>query len=147
MDNSASGTPEPEPGSSSRRRSGRVVKAPAKFSPDTAGQGSAPKRKRGDNDEDGLDRPDSATDEQSSDEEVNSSDEEHPVPRSRKPSQKSRPTKPSIKKPRTNGARPATQTNVAALPSRPKKSVRIDPGEKGNGLFGKLITALSRPPC
>jgi cohesin complex subunit SA-1/2 len=76
-----------------------------------------------------------------SDEPDNDSDEDHPAPRSRKKaSQTSRAKKPSAKKPKINGSkplRPARVTHAAkSLPSRPKKSVRIeDAAVKGTGLY------------
>ncbi|KAI5461184.1 hypothetical protein BGZ63DRAFT_357211 [Mariannaea sp. PMI_226] len=136
MDSNASPTPEAD--TSSRRRSGRVVKAPTKFTPEASSQ-SAAKRKRDDqDDEDGENEaPDS--DEEMSEEEDNESDEDHPAPRSRKASQTSRTKKPSIKKPKINGSHHARAAQPAGLPSRPKKSVRIDTGDKASGLFADLF--------
>jgi cohesin complex subunit SA-1/2 len=73
------------------------------------------------------------------------SDEDHAAPKPRKPSQTTRAKKPSIKKPRINGARPAVSGTIARIPSRPKKTVRIDPGEKGTGLFGMFCVLAQSP--
>ncbi|KAF2851436.1 STAG-domain-containing protein [Plenodomus tracheiphilus IPT5] len=86
---------------STRRKSGRVSKKPEKFTPGASPAGSA-KRKRGDDEDSGLD-----ADAPSSGEELESSegepDEEEFRERQRK--KKSRPAakKPAPKKPRTNG--------------------------------------------
>lgn len=141
MDNSASSTPEPD--GTSRRRSGRVVKAPTKFAPD-----AATKRKRGeqDDDDDDVDEDDvPEMDDDESDDVDADSDDDHPAPksRSRKPAQASRARKPSSKKPKTNGTQPSTLGHTTAIPTRPKKSVRIDTGGKGSGLFGRLRCSRS----
>ncbi|KAF4464425.1 cohesin complex subunit sa-1 2 [Fusarium albosuccineum] len=146
MDNNASPTPDPD--ATTRRRSGRVVRAPAKFTPEPATQPSNTKRKRDDqDDEDEEDVENEApdSDEEMSDEPDNESDEDHPAPRSRKKSsQTRRAKKPSSKKPKINGtqpSRPARTTHAAkSLPSRPKKTVRIeDAAERGTGLFAELF--------
>lgn len=130
---SATASPEPE----SRRRSGRVVKAPTKYAPEPTA--SAPKRKRNDDEaeDDGeVENGDVASDEDMSDAASDAeSDHDHPAPKPRK-AQTSRAKKPSTKKPKINGSRPAASGAIARIPSRPKKTVRIDPGEKGTGLFG-----------
>ncbi|EKJ75721.1 hypothetical protein FPSE_04103 [Fusarium pseudograminearum CS3096] len=152
MDSNSS--PAPDPDATTRRRSGRVVRAPSKFTPEPASQPTHPKRKRDDQDDEDDDgeeeeaaaeneAPDS--DEEMSDEPDNDSDEDHPAPRSRKKaSQTSRAKKPSAKKPKINGSkplRPARVTHTAkSLPSRPKKSVRIeDAAVKGTGLYSDLF--------
>lgn len=148
MDSNSS--PAPDPDATTRRRSGRVVRAPSKFTPEPVSQPTHPKRKRDDQDDEDDDgeeeeaaaeneAPDS--DEEMSDEPDNDSDEDHPAPRSRKKaSQTSRAKKPSAKKPKINGSkplRPARVTHTAkSLPSRPKKSVRIeDAAVRGTGLY------------
>lgn len=146
MDGIASSSPSasPDPDSTARRsRSGRVVKAPTKFAPDATAP-SASKRKRDDLDQDGdeVDDADLTSDDDVSDEPDAVSDDDHPAPRSRKSSQGARPKKPtsrkpSSKKPRTNGTQPVASGHVARIPSRPKKTVRIDAGERGTGLFGR----------
>lgn len=155
MDNNATLTPTPDPDGTTRRRSGRVVRAPAKFTPEPATQSSNTKRKRDDADDDEEDEEDAEneapdSDEEMSDEPDNESDEDHPAPRSRKKSlQTSRAKKPSSKKPKINGSqpsRPARVTHAAkSLPSRPKKTVRIEEAaEKGTGLFGRRTLGLMR---
>lgn len=148
MDNNASSSPDPD--ATTRRRSGRVVRAPTKFTPDTTTQSTNPKRKRDDQDDEEEDEEEDAeieapdSDEEMSNEPDNDSDEDHPAPRSRKKSsQTSRAKKPSAKKPKINGSkplRPARVTHAAkSLPSRPKKSVRIeDAAVKGHGLYCRL---------
>ncbi|KAK5993259.1 Cohesin subunit psc3-like protein [Cladobotryum mycophilum] len=135
MDSSAAASPEPD--STARRRSGRVVRPPTKYAPEPTASAST-KRKR--NDEDGEEE-DGDGEEAESDEDMSDapsdaeSDEDHPAPKPRKSSQTPRAKKPSAKKPKINGTQPALSGNVARIPSRPKKTVRIDPGEKGTGLF------------
>lgn len=128
---SATASPEPE---SSRRRSGRVVRAPEKFSPEPV---TAPKRKRHDDDDEGNDDDDILSDATMSD--AADSDEERPRARPKKrtgASQGSRARKPAIKKPKTNGVAPSGHS--ASLPSRPKKSVRIATADRqAEGLYGK----------
>ncbi|KAK7427936.1 cohesin complex subunit [Neonectria magnoliae] len=140
MDNNASPTPTPEADSAARRRSGRVVRAPTKFTPEAASQSATTKRKRDDHDEEDAENEAPDSDEEMSDETEEGSDDEHPAPRSRKKSsQISRAKKPSLKKPKTNGTQPARPAHPAGLPSRPKKSVRIDTGDKATGLFAELF--------
>ncbi|KAL3957786.1 hypothetical protein ACCO45_008364 [Purpureocillium lilacinum] len=135
MDNSASASPEPD--STARRRSGRVVRAPAKFAPEPTAS-AASKRKRGDQDGDDVDDDeDIDDDEEMSDDAAAASDDEHPAPRSR--NRASRPKKPSSKKPKINGATPAEAGHLARIPSRPKKAVRIEAGEKGTGIFAEIF--------
>lgn len=139
MDVDASPSATPEPDATSRRRSRRVVKVPAKFAPEPA-VSAAPKRKR--DEDDGQEAED---DEMDPDEDINSDDDnddaesdgDHPAPRSRKAGARVR--KPSSKKPKMNGAQPAGPNQVSRIPSRPKKAVRIEAGEKGSGLFGTWI--------
>lgn len=138
MDTNASPT---VPETTARRRSGRVVKAPTKFTPEPTTQSSAAKRKRTDNDEEDVENESPESDEEMSDALDDDSDDDHPAPKSRKKkpaaSQTSRAKKPSSKKPKINGAQPARAAQHVGLPSRPKKTVRIDAGDKGTGLFGR----------
>lgn len=113
------------------RRSGRVVKAPEKWEPEASAQTASAKRKRDGEDGDGG-NDDIESDEGLSDEEDAESDEDHPAPRSRRAGGASR-QKPSLKKPKINGG---SAVHTARIPSRPKKTVRIDAGNKGTGLFG-----------
>ncbi|KAL0944138.1 mitotic cohesin complex [Colletotrichum truncatum] len=132
-----SATASPEPESSSRRRSGRVVRAPEKFSPEPA---NAPKRKRGpEPDEDDEENDD---DEPSSDDTMSDGDsaDERPRarPKRRSAAQGNRVKKPATKKPKTNGV--ASSGHSASLPSRPKKTVRIAAVERqGEGLYAEVF--------
>ncbi|KAH6611078.1 hypothetical protein Trco_001098, partial [Trichoderma cornu-damae] len=139
MDNSATASPEPE--ASARRRSGRVVKVPSKYAPEPTA--SASKRKRNDDEGDEeAENGEAELDEEMSDAASDAdSDEDHPAPKPRKASQTTRAKKPSTKKPKINGTQPAVSATVARIPSRPKKTVRIDPGEKGTGLFADIFTS------
>ncbi|KAL6855746.1 hypothetical protein J3F83DRAFT_753342 [Trichoderma novae-zelandiae] len=141
MDASATASPEPE----ARRRSGRVVKAPSKYAPEPTAP--AAKRKRNDDEADGAadegaQNGDVASDEDMSDVASDAdSDQDHPAPKPRKAAQTSRAKKPSTKKPKINGSRPAMSGAIARIPSRPKKTVRIDAGEKGTGLFADIFAS------
>lgn len=142
MDNNESPSQEPE--STARRRSGRVVKAPTKFTPEPTTQPSTKRKRHDDEDEEGdVENEAPVSDEEMSDDMDDDSDEDHPAPRSRKKSsQASRARKPSSKKPKINGTQPPKSTQHVGLPSRPKKSVRIDASDKGTGLFGKTPLRL-----
>lgn len=145
MDNNAS--PSQEPDTTARRRSGRVVKAPAKFTPEPASQPST-KRKRHEDDEEDVENQSPASDEEMSDDLDDDSDDDHPAPRSRnKASQPSRAKKPSSKKPKINGSQPARAAQHVGLVSRPKKTVRIDAGDQGTGLFGKCYLPSPLQDC
>lgn len=146
MDQSAS--PPAERDAGAPRRSGRVVKAPTKFAPEPSAQLSAAKRKRGEGEDEGDDAENGLSDPDQDDESVDSdspSDEDHPAPRARKPSQNSRAKKPSSKKARTNGVQPPSLGRAHLIPSRPKKAVRIEAGERGTGLFGTLSCCSPAP--
>lgn len=146
MDDSANSTPDPD--STARRRSGRVVKAPAKFAPESEALAATTKRKRGDGDGEEADEEDPESDEDMSDEASADSDDDHPAPRSRKQAQRSRPKKPSAKKPKINGdAQSAIGDAISRIPSRPKKTVHIDAADKGSGLFGKNSRLLHAVAC
>ncbi|OAA66123.1 STAG-like protein [Cordyceps fumosorosea ARSEF 2679] len=111
------------------RRSGRVVKVPEKWEPEPSAHAST-KRKRGgegDDADDGLE----SDDDESAEDDDDAGDGDHPAPRARRAGGASRQKKPSLKKPKTNGA----GGHTARIPSRPKKTVRIEAGSKGTGLF------------
>ncbi|KAK2590519.1 cohesin complex subunit [Conoideocrella luteorostrata] len=135
MDASASASATPESDATSRRRSGRVVKAPAKYAHES-NAGVAPKRKRDEEDGEEAEEDGIESDGVTSDED-DASDADHPAPRSRKAG--GRAKKPSSKKPKINGTQPAGLNQVARIPSRPKKTVRIEAGEKGSGLFADIF--------
>ena len=135
MDNNANQSPGAD---ASRRRSGRVVKVPEKFAQEPGTQ-SAPKRKRG-IDQEGEDveneEPDAGSDEDS-DEDDDTGDEDAAAARRRR-AQAARRRKPATKKVKTNGASVAGTAHGASLPSRPKKTVRIARGDDdATGLYGK----------
>lgn len=126
------------------RRSGRVVKAPQKFADDAALSTAPPKRKRTQaDDDDGSDTGASESDEEMSDDEGAASEDPDTTPKARKQAPASRAGKPSLKKPKINGTQSAAAAQFNGLPTRPKKSVRIEAGEKGSGLFGE---PLCTPP-
>lgn len=137
-------TASPDPDAASRRRSGRVVRAPEKFSPEPV---QAAKRKRaaaGDDEED-EDIENEAPDD---DEEMSDATdgEDRPARRSKsraKPA--SRTKKPAIKKPKTNGV---SLSHAANLPSRPKKTVALKnfakPGD--DDLYGTHAAWTPMPP-
>jgi cohesin complex subunit SA-1/2 len=142
-DNTATSSPAP---ASTARRSGRVSKAPAKFTPDAP---AVHKRKRSaqrDDEDAENELPDEGIDDASDgvDEDADDSAVEEPrraTKKSRKPSsqqQSAKARKPAAKKPKINGDAPAHEPGHAAqLPSRPKKAVRIAIAEReGGGLYG-----------
>lgn len=133
MDSNGNTSPDPD---TSRRRSGRVVRAPDKFSSQPSQQAIA-KRKRDGGDEDDGDENDvpDLDDEDSDEAEPESDDEPTPTRKSRK-SQSKRAKKPSAKKPKINGAQPSTSNRTVTLPRMPKKPTRLDTGDTGNGLYG-----------
>ncbi|KAK4203296.1 putative cohesin subunit [Triangularia verruculosa] len=132
-DNNATGSPAP---TSSARRSGRVSKAPSKFTPD-APVASKRKRAADNDDEDDDQENDDAENEAPDDEEDNNASDdddgsetatEEPRRAKKKkkaPSSSARPRKPATKKPKTNGDAPSHDQIVGHLPSRPKKAVRL----------------------
>ncbi|GJC93835.1 STAG domain-containing protein [Colletotrichum higginsianum] len=135
---SATASPEAE---SSRRRSGRVVRAPEKFSPEPV---TAPKRKRGpehDEDDEGNEDDEPETDATMSDADESGDDRPRARPKKRSgASQGNRVKKPATKKPKTNGVAPSGHS--ASLPSRPKKTVRIAAADKqGEGLYSDVFAS------
>lgn len=142
---SDNGSASPDADAAARtRRSGRVVKAPQKFADDATLSAAGPKRKRAENDDD--DDPDedaSGSDDDMSDDAADSDDPET-TPKARKPAL-NRAKKSSIKKPKINGSSTARGGQFGGLVSRPKKSVRIEAGAKGTGLFGEFLPANAYP--
>lgn len=138
MDSNAD--PSPNPDAASRRRSGRVVKAPDKFSPEPSNPSVAKRKRDGaDDDEEDAENDVPELDEEGSDEGEQDSDENEAATsrRAQKSSQSKRARKPSAKKPKINGSQPAASSRTVTLPRMPKKSVRLDTGERGNGLYGR----------
>lgn len=126
MDNA---TAPPDQEAASRRRSGRVSRAPAKFSPEPI---HATKRKRGetagdDDDDDDEDDDDQEDDDGTDTHEADDDDisdahgGDDPLPRRSRPRNKpaSRAKQPAVKKPKTNGL---SLNHAANLPTRPKKA-------------------------
>jgi cohesin complex subunit SA-1/2 len=137
-DNNAMSSPAP---TSTARRSGRVVKAPARLTPDAPAAG---KRKRDtaldDDDDEENNPPDLEEDE--SDAEADDDDDEDVIeeaPKRKRPSQAAKGKRPAAKRPKTNGTAPSGSRH-AAMPSRPKKAVRIEiERREGDDLFGELV--------
>jgi len=133
--------------SAARRRSGRVSKKPEKFAP--ASPTDSVKRKRGDDDDSGVE-----ADQASSDEEEESSegepDEEEVRERQRKRKGRAPAKRPAPKKPKTNGATMSLAMRPASgapkkLAKRPRKAAirksAIAPDEP-EGLYGTYSTSV-----
>ncbi|KAI0884254.1 STAG-domain-containing protein [Annulohypoxylon maeteangense] len=144
-DNNATSSPASAP-DVSRRRSGRVVRAPQKFSPEPQNDNSTSKRKRGPDrdEEDGENEsPAEDEDEELSDPEEEEDAEEESTSRSKrsKSKQKSRSKKPAAKRAKVNGSAPvdavsAPNAPAVRLPNRPKKTVRVTIAHPdGDGLY------------
>ncbi|KAK4242547.1 hypothetical protein C8A03DRAFT_29309 [Achaetomium macrosporum] len=140
-------TSSPAPASTARR-SGRVTKAPAKFTPDAP---STSKRKRDaqHNEEDAENESPDEVDEASDDdnEEADDSDADGPRRTAKKKkassSQSAKARKPAAKKPKINGDAPAHEpAHTAQLPSRPKKTARIAIAQReGDGLYADIFAS------
>ena len=109
-----------------RRKSGRAVKAPEKFTPaapsSQLGHGNSKRKRDGEHDEDGASDIDES-DEDS--EEVESAGEEESKEARKKP--KSKPArKPAAKKPKVNGTSSHEKSAAVRLPNRPKKAKRAE---------------------
>jgi cohesin complex subunit SA-1/2 len=143
-DNNATSSPAP---TSTARRSGRVTKTPAKFTPDAP---AASKRKRNaeHDDEDAEnelpDEVDDISDANDDDADDSAAEEPRRAPKKKKPSssQAAKSRKPAAKKPKINGDAPASEPiHAAQLPSRPKKAVRIAIAQRdADGLYGGLLS-------
>lgn len=122
---------------SSRRKSGRAVKVPEKFQPDTtlATEPANGKRKRAGDDAIEDVENDSEENESESEEEEASADEEE----TRAAKKRARTTKkPAAKKPKVNGTKSHTPETIARLPSRPKKAKKVAIADAdAEGLYGK----------
>lgn len=143
-------TPSPAPTADTRRRSGRERRVPEKFQPEIT---VAPKRKRGDDEDEDVENqnPDEEVDEDeedvpSEDEEASPDEEEERAarPKRKKPtaSRPSRAKKPAAKKPKINGIAPASAPSITVgLPTRtkPKKTARVITGDArdGDGVYGE----------
>lgn len=154
MDNA---TASPDTETTSRRRSGRVVRPPEKYSPEIQ---VTSKRKRGavaDDEDHDIDGEDDNDENESPDTDDDMSDATDTYVEGRKrrstsrakssqkaPAVKKKPAtkKPAVKKPKTNGVASKSLGHASALPSRPKKrTVAIAnvgrPGE--GGLYGEFL--------
>ncbi|KAF1938492.1 STAG-domain-containing protein [Clathrospora elynae] len=115
-----------EVASSTRRKSGRVSKRPDRFAPATSPTGSA-KRKRGDDNDSGVEADEPLSEEDSEQSSEGEPDEEELRERRRKKKVKAPARKPAPKKAKTNGdsvslaIRPATKASKKA-PKRPRKA-------------------------
>jgi hypothetical protein len=151
-DNAATSSPAP---TSTTRRSGRVTKPPAKFTPDAP---AAHKRKRGAQHDDEDDENELPNDEVDDGSDVNGDDPEdsaveepsRATKKKKKPSalqQSAKSRRPAAKKPKTNGNAPDREpVRAAQLPSRPKKAVRVAVAQgEANGLYGGLPLLLETP--
>lgn len=129
-----------------RRRSGRVVRKPEKFTPRTSPVGSF-KRKRPEDVDSEADGETPSSEEDQSDSNESEPDEEE-LKEQRRRSKKSRPVakKPPQKKPKTNGQvslplRPSTSTKKKAPKPRKapiRKSAVAD--DEADGLYGKFAS-------
>ncbi|AEO62491.1 uncharacterized protein THITE_2106708 [Thermothielavioides terrestris NRRL 8126] len=147
-DNAATSSPAP---TSTARRSGRVTKPPAKFTPDAP---AAHKRKRGAQHDDEDDENELPNDEVDDGSDVNGDDPEdsaveepsRATKKKKKPSasqQSAKSRRPAAKKPKTNGNAPAHEpVRAAQLPSRPKKAVRVAVAQgEANGLYADIFAS------
>jgi cohesin complex subunit SA-1/2 len=140
-----SGAPEAPIGAS--RRSGRVVRAPEKYAPQTI---AIPAKRQRTEDLDGEDVENEVPEDDESDdadavgEEDEVEDGDHVAPAKRKgkkrvASQSAGGKKPAAKKPKINGDVPGGDEHVTSLARRPKKGMKIDVGERGGeGLYGMI---------
>jgi len=156
-DNHATVSPAPEDGSR-RSRSGRVVRAPSKFTPDAAPAAAGKRKRPEDHDDDDDDDPDDDDNQghgngenlenepPASDSDISDPDDDDPDdqdhaaggaarPKKRRPASSNKVKKPAAKKPKINGS---TSTYAADLPSRPKKAARVAiVDSEGEGLYGE----------
>ncbi|KAG7288707.1 hypothetical protein NEMBOFW57_005063 [Staphylotrichum longicolle] len=144
-DNTATSSPAP---TSTARRSGRVTKAPTKFTPDAP---AAPKRKRNldhddeDAENESPDEMDDVSDTNDDDADDTATEEPRRAAKKKKPSasQPAKARKPALKKPKTNGDAPAREPiHSAQLPSRPKKTARIAIAQgDAEGLYADIFAS------
>ncbi|KAL2256910.1 hypothetical protein VTK26DRAFT_930 [Humicola hyalothermophila] len=144
-DNNATSSPAP---TSTARRSGRVTKAPAKFTPDAP---AATKRKRSTDQDDNEDaenespdEADEASDDHDDDADESAAEGTRRASKKKKPSsQAGKARKPAAKKPKINGNAPAQEPIAAAqLPSRPKKAARVAIARPdGDGLYADIFAS------
>ncbi|KAH6636778.1 hypothetical protein F5144DRAFT_488261 [Chaetomium tenue] len=148
-DNTPTSSPAP---TSTARRSGRVTKAPAKFTPDAP---AATKRKRNaEHDEDDAenespDEIDDVSDPNDDDADDTATEEPRRASKKKKPSTShaAKSRKPAAKKPKINGnALAGEPIHGAQLPSRPKKAVRIAIAQgDAKGLYADIFASGDLP--
>lgn len=141
-----------EPSATSRRKSGRVSKKPERFAAASSPTGSS-KRKRGDNDDSGVDAnedPSDDTDESSEDD----MDDDERRSRQRKQKGKAPARKSAPKKPKTNGESVSLAIRPSAnaakkIAKRPRKAAirKSTLPEETEGLYGKLSRTISPLSC
>ncbi|KAF2489835.1 hypothetical protein BU16DRAFT_531276 [Lophium mytilinum] len=133
-------SPEAEPSTATRRKSGRVVKKPELLAAASSPSGSVKRKRDGDDDEDMDDASDEVSDEESEGE----PDEEELREKKRAKKKKAiAPRKPAPKKSKTNG-----EVSLAIRPAAPKqkkprkaRTVKmVDPGE-AEGLYAEVFTS------
>jgi cohesin complex subunit SA-1/2 len=127
----------------SRRKSGRAVRVPEKFAPETAPASAKRKRDDEENENDASDVDEA----EASDATAESGEEEEPRPsRKRGKGKAPAPGKPAAKKPKVNGTTAHEEEDEEAapavkLPSRPKtasKKVAIA-DKNAEGLYGERV--------
>lgn len=139
----------------SRRRSGRVKKAPQKYSPEVEVPATKRKRARENDDdaeEDGENDDVETADSPAEPEEGTADDgmdtDESAAEEPARPPKKSRAKtkKPAAKRAKVNGNAPSPSASTDAavpdvrLPSRPKKNVRVAIARRdGEGLYGRFL--------
>ncbi|KAL2148780.1 hypothetical protein VTH82DRAFT_1927 [Thermothelomyces myriococcoides] len=157
-ENTATSSPAP---TSTTRRSGRVTKPPAKYTPEAP---TATKRKRTaepDDEDAENESPDEAEDvSDANDDDADDTGPDEPKRAGKKKmkkrsstggtttsSQTAKSRKPATKKPKTNGEAPAADSiHAAQLPSRPKKAVRIAIARSdASGLYADIFASGDSP--
>jgi cohesin complex subunit SA-1/2 len=142
----SSATPDAATGQS--RRSGRVVRAPTKYAPES--NVASAKRHRAQDPDGGEDENQSPEDDEDedamSDDDQDAEDEDEAAPIKRKgkkraASQSAGGKKPAAKKPKINGSAAGGTEQLTSLARRPKKTVRIDVGDREGDLYGKICNA------
>ena len=147
MDISNNDTASSPAAPSARRKSGRAVRAPEKFTPDVPSSHPAPshsKRKRP-----AEDAENNASEIEDEDEESDSSLEsagEEEQKGARKKTKSAR--KPAAKKPKVNGTAPTSSSPAVRLPTRPKKAKKVAIADKeAEGLYGKAPSTCVSHRC
>ncbi|KAI4615550.1 uncharacterized protein J4E87_009008 [Alternaria ethzedia] len=113
--------------SAARRKSGRVSKRPARFAPGASPTGST-KRKRGDDNDSGVDATEPPSDDESEESSEDEPDEEELKERRRRNKAKASARKPASKKAKTNGEsvslaiRSASNATKKPATKRPRKA-------------------------